>query len=98
MKQSIILALAIAVSLTAVAVSPVEKQTDELKKSHHVVNISPDEPIDSMSEKELIDLFYYDQFRHFQDPLAPYFMLMSKTHNYAMGIGGVVRIDRKSVV
>ncbi len=92
MKQSIILALAIAVSLTAVAVSPVEKQADELKKSHHVVNISPDEPIDSMSEKELIDLFYYDQFRHFQDPLAPYFMLMSKTHNYAMGIGGVVRM------
>lgn len=40
----------------------------------------------------MINMFYYDQFRHFQDPLAPYFMLMSKTHQYAMGIGGVVRM------
>ena len=37
-------------------------------------------------------MFYYDQFRHFQDPRAPYFMLMSKTRKYAMGIGGVVRM------
>lgn len=37
-------------------------------------------------------LFYYDQFRHFQDPIAPYFMLMSKDAKLAMGLGGAVRM------
>ena len=28
----------------------------------------------SDSVRHLIDMFYYDQFRHFQDPEAPYFL------------------------
>ncbi len=33
-----------------------------------------------------------DQFRHFQDPGAPYFLFMSKDAGLAMGIGGCVRM------
>ncbi len=36
--------------------------------------------------------FYYEQFRHAQDPIAPYFMFMSKDARLAMGIGGCVRM------
>lgn len=79
-------------ALSSFAVSPAEQQLEELKKSHHTVNIDKDTELDSLTERELIGLFYYDQFRHFQDPRAPYFMLMSKTHQYAMGVGGVVRM------
>lgn len=92
MKNIIALVFMLSFSLPMMAITPAEQQEKELKKSHHVVNITPDEAIDSLSEQEMINMFYYDQFRHFQDPLAPYFMLMSKTHQYAMGIGGVVRM------
>lgn len=40
----------------------------------------------------LVEGFYYDQFRNFQDPRVPYFMFMSKNADLAMGIGGVVRM------
>lgn len=46
--------------------------------------------IDSI--RSTIGRFYLNQFRHFQDPLAPYFMFMSKDGNLAMGIGGTVRM------
>lgn len=44
------------------------------------------------SVERMLTRFYVDQFRHFQDPRAPYFMFMSKSGNVAMGVGGVVRI------
>lgn len=40
----------------------------------------------------VIRTFYYDQFRHFQDPDAPYFLFMSKEAGLSMGIGGSVRM------
>lgn len=40
----------------------------------------------------VVSTFYYDQFRHFQDPEAPYFMFMSKDRGLSMGIGGNVRM------
>lgn len=40
----------------------------------------------------MITKFYIDQFRHFRDPLAPYFLLMSRDAKLAMGIGGSVRM------
>lgn len=92
MKKVITLALVLFTTFSAMAISPAEKQLMAAKKSHHIVDITPGQPADSVSEEKLIDMFYYDQFRHFQDPLAPYFMLMSKTHQYAMGVGGVVRM------
>lgn len=39
-----------------------------------------------------ITAFYYDQFRAFSDPAAPYFLFMSKDAGLAMGIGGCVRM------
>ena len=44
------------------------------------------------SIRSMIELFYVDQYRHFQDPLSPYFLFMSKDATLAMGIGGVVRM------
>ena len=63
-----------------------------MKQSHKIVKFGdgPDACVDSV--KKIIEYFYYDQFRHFQDPLAPYFMLMSKDAKLAMGIGGAVRM------
>lgn len=39
-----------------------------------------------------INQFYFDQFRHSQDPQSPYFMFMSKNAEMAMGLGGMVRM------
>lgn len=39
-----------------------------------------------------MSVFYYDQFRHFNDPDAPYFMFMSRNGELSLGIGGVVRM------
>ncbi len=39
-----------------------------------------------------LNTFYIDQFRHFQDPRAPYFMFMSKDGKLAMGVGGLIRM------
>lgn len=92
MKSFLTCALVLLFCFQAHAASPAEKQLEAVKKNHHVVDITPNNPVDSTTEKEIINLFYYNQFRHFQDPLAPYFMLMSKTNQFAMGIGGMVRM------
>lgn len=47
---------------------------------------------DKDSIYRVIQDFYYDQFRHFQDPEAPYFLFMSKEAGLSMGIGGSVRM------
>lgn len=51
---------------------------------------SGDPRIDSLTR--LVQAFYYDNFRHSQDPETPTFMFMSKSANLMMGIGGVVRM------
>jgi len=51
-------------------------------------NLTPEQ--DSL--RNLVAAFYYDQFRHSQDPEAPTFLFMSKSSNLLMGIGGVVRM------
>ncbi len=95
-----------AILMTVAAVYPaasqqtslVDQQTEALLKSHKIINIDgkdDDEAsrtavIDSVRQKILA--FYYDQFRHFSDPAAPYFMFMSKDAQLAMGIGGCVRM------
>lgn len=48
-------------------------------------------PINSDVQRRIAE-FYYGQFRHTQDPGAPYFMFMSKTGELGMGIGGAVRM------
>jgi len=71
-----------------------EIKTAKLKEKHKIVYVGPaDEGVASQdSIQYLINSFYVDQYRHFQDPLAPYFLLMSKDAKLAMGIGGAVRM------
>lgn len=75
-----------------VSPSPEERQVDSLKTHHQIVYFGEGQKADSVKELALIDRFYYDQFHHFQDPRAPYFLFMSRDAQLAMGIGGVVRM------
>lgn len=62
-----------------------------MMRNNHVIggdNLSS--PQDSI--EKMISKFYFDQFRHFQDPRAPYFMFLSKTGKLALGIGGQIKI------
>lgn len=66
--------------------------TDSLIKSEKIIYFGKgDEPSQDTSVN-LIRKFYEDQFRHFQDPAAPYFLFMSKDNTLAMGMGGCVRM------
>lgn len=77
--------------------SLVDQQIDSTAASTKIIFLDgkPDSSVydnyvDSIRNK--ISEFYYDQFRHFQDPQAPYFLFMSKDAQLAMGIGGCVRM------
>lgn len=61
----------------------------ELIKDSEVIYLgNSDEQTKAQAHRKLINQFYEDQFRHAQDPEAPYFMLMSRNNKLAMGIGG----------
>lgn len=84
--------------------SLVSSHTDSVINTIKVFNIDGGEPgISNLgnrsdltprqdSIRSLVEAFYYDQFRHMQDPEAPTFLFMSKKSNLLMGIGGVVRM------
>ncbi len=70
---------------------------DELRKyklhtSHHIAFVGDGEKAHTDSVAATIALFYVDQFRQFEDPLAPYFLLMSRNAKLALGIGGAIRM------
>lgn len=96
-------ALVLSFALSAAFVADAQKPSadlfaDSLAADHKIVNLdggvslsaSNAEYVDSV--RRVIANFYYDQFRHFQDPEAPYFLFMSKDAGLAMGIGGAVRM------
>ncbi len=100
-------AAALTLSLTSIAQSQqfpqatgkkslVDIQFDSLAASHKIISFgSGTDSITSTradSIRDLVYAFYYDQFRHFQDPDAPYFLFMSRDATLAMGIGGAVRM------
>ena len=96
-----ILASAVALVASATGLSDSnslpDRQIDSLLTSHKLVYIDgrpadagTQEYVDSIRRK--ISEFYYDQFRAFSDPAAPYFMFLSKDASLAMGIGGAVRM------
>ena len=76
--------------------SMVDQQLDTLIGNHKIIYIDgqpykiTEEHVDSL--RKLIDMFYFDQFRNFSDPAAPYFLFMSKDAQLAMGVGGCVRM------
>lgn len=76
------------------APSLVDERIDSLSRSHSIVGFdgqrSSREDADSIAR--VIESFYYNQFRHSQDPEAPYFLFLSKDAGFMMGIGGVVRV------
>lgn len=93
----ITLSLAAALCAGATGRSLADIQIDSTLASNRIVFIdgrpAPEqtqEYVDSI--RRVISEFYYDQFRHFQDPGAPYFLFMSKDAGLAMGIGGCVRM------
>lgn len=86
------MSFAASVSDAQTRVSPQQAHADSLKAGHKVSYFGSGEKPDSLKERQLIDMFYYDQFRHFNDPRAPYFLFMSRDANLAMGMGGVVRM------
>ncbi|MDE6072309.1 MAG: hypothetical protein K2G53_07130 [Muribaculaceae bacterium] len=65
---------------------------DSTIKDHKIIFFGKGDDPSKDSTTALIQKFYEDQFRHFQDPLAPYFLFMSKDSQLAMGIGGCVRM------
>ncbi len=70
---------------------------DSLAASHKIIYMDG-EPYGNRTQAHkdslhsVISTFYYDQFRHFQDPEAPYFLFMSKDAKLTMGMGGAVRM------
>ena len=65
---------------------------DSVLKSQHMIYFGKGEEQPRDSSLVMLRKFYEDQFRHFQDPLAPYFLFMSKDNTLAMGMGGCVRM------
>lgn len=65
---------------------------DSTIRDHKIIYFGSGEEPQADSAAQLIQKFYEDQFRNFQDPLAPYFLFMSKDANLAMGVGGCVRM------
>lgn len=106
--KSIFVALAVCMAIGAYAQTTqkclTEQHIDSLVNSTRIVNLEndgprmvrfspePELPPYQDSIRNLVLAFYYDQFRHSQDPEAPTFLFMSKNANMLMGIGGVVRM------
>lgn len=86
--------LGASIASSAATKSLVDIQRDSVIASHRIIYLNDDDKPKAYSDsaKIAIESFYYDQFRHFQDPDAPYFLFMSKDAKLAMGIGGCVRM------
>lgn len=86
--------IAAAVALGGNAQQPASHQQalrDSLLHQSRIIVIDGDKTA-SDSIRSVMDRFYADQFRHVQDPAAPYFMFLSRNANLAMGIGGEVML------
>lgn len=98
--MSRILLTAIIAAISAATLSAqdlIDRQTQATIDSHKIIYI--DGRPDSIREKAIADSmrqvvgkFFYDQFRHFMEPAAPYFLFMSKDAGLTLGIGGAVRM------
>jgi len=82
----------VAATMSLSAQTMTEIQRDSTVRSHQIIQFGNAEQLSQESVDSAVHKFYIDQFRHVQDPLAPYFLFMSKDSNLAMGIGGAVRM------
>lgn len=96
MRERLIYTFITALCMTGVlameAKTVAEVRLDSLVDNHKVIYFGEGEKPHIDSVRSLITSFYIDQYRHFQDPAAPFFLFMSKDSNLAMGVGGVVRM------
>lgn len=94
LKQTLTVLILILTGLAAYSQHLVDIQRDSLMSSHRIIRIGQTEQttLNTDSIKNLIEKFYYDQFRHSQNPNAPYILFMSRDSKLAMGIGGAVRM------
>ncbi|MDE7421767.1 MAG: hypothetical protein K2N35_16375, partial [Muribaculaceae bacterium] len=76
--------------------SLVDQQKEALLNDHKIIYIDGKPATATQQHQDsirtLIENYFYDQFRSFSDPAAPYFLFMSRDTDLAMGIGGCVRI------
>lgn len=72
--------LFVSIAASAETKSLVDMQRDSLIASHRIIYLNDDDKPKAYSDSVVsaIEMFYYDQFRYFQDPDAPYFLFMSK--------------------
>lgn len=107
MKRQLLLIPAALITLSAVAHtsgSLVAAHNDSVVNTTRIINLEGEGKTvtrlgggdgltaEQDSLRQLVMAFYYDQFRHSQDPEAPTFLFMSKSSSLLMGIGGVVRM------
>lgn len=81
-----------AVCSSVSAQSLADAQRDSVMSSHKIISFGSEPPAGADSVRRLVEMFYYDQFRSFSDPEAPYFLFMSRDATLAMGVGGCVRM------
>lgn len=92
MRALTLTAMCVMYTSTLTLLAQTSTEHPNLPSSHKIVyfgntsNTSTSEDADS-----LINIFYEDQFRHAQDPRAPYFLFMSRDSKIAMGVGGKVQ-------
>ena len=72
-------------------VSKADMRVGQMISNTHFISTTGDS-ISRDSIERVLNRFYIDQFRHFQDPRAPYFMFLSKSGKIALGVGGQVKI------
>lgn len=73
------------------ASTPRESHVDSLRTGHRVIVLGGGERQPD-SIHAVINEFYMDQFRQFDNPSAPYFMFMTKDSRLAMGMGGNIKL------
>ena len=92
-RTSTIVLLCTSVCINTAAQHLSDIHRDSLKNTHHIIDFSnSNKEANTDSIKAIIEKFYYDQFRHSQNPNAPYFLFMSRDAGLTMGIGGAVRM------
>ena len=95
MKTTLFIA-ALACCAPICAQKPVNAEMEQRQQLHSSCRVmmlpGSGEEASADSVRALMEKFYVDQYRHFQDPEAPYFMMMSRDATLAMGIGGAVRM------
>ena len=84
--------LAVAVCAMGQTKSMRDEAMDSALTSHKLIYFGKGEEPPRDSVTNLIRQFYENQFHHFSDPLAPYFLFLSKDSKLAMGMGGAVRM------